>query len=299
MALPFPPRQNTQQNTEDIIQENIIKTPDTAYIIQVPEKPGYYLCALCYCFDSKKRYETVSHVKECLRKKEIKKKAQEDKEKMDTEKLFHLFIQLQKEVSTLRQKIKDMEKQELQKINIPRWLNYHCSEPLPIQTFRIWRKSFHFQPSDEQLQMVFHHNIKKGIQDVIRHVLESEDPSTFPIRAFSKQKHMFYIYDIPIAPKQTEDEQEEPEPEWRKMDKEEFHKWLEFIQYKFLLKFNEWEELNQEWLENETNSQERTKYLEKISIPFDKIEPQTVRNWLYDELKRPLKRIVELEFDDI
>ena len=83
------------------------------------------------------------------------------------------------------------------------------------------------------------------------------------------------------------------------MTKEEFHKWLETIQHKFLLKFEEWEQINQEWLENETNNQEHTKYFEKINKEIEMIEPQTVRNWLYDEIKRPLKRIVELEFEDL
>jgi hypothetical protein len=299
---PFPPPPPQQQQ-----QTNTNNQPETSYIIQHPDKPGYYQCVLCKNYDSKLKYNTADHVKECLRKQETKRKKQEEKEKIDTNLLYDLVIQLQKEVATLRQQIKDMKKQELQKINIQYWLNNHCSEQLPTQTFHEWRKSPLFQPTDEQLQMVFNHDIKKGIQDVIRNVLETEDPSLFPIRAFSKQRHVFYLFDYPPQPptqsnkitSTTEEPEEPPEPEWRKMTKEEFHKWLETIQHKFLLKFEEWEQINQEWLENETNNKERTKYFEKINKELELMEPQTIRNWFYDELKRPLKRVVELEFEEL
>ena len=157
--------------------------------------------------------------------------------------------------------------------------------------------------------------MKKGIQDVIRNVLETEDPSLFPIRAFSKQRHVFYLFEYPPQPpaqsnkptntseeleeQEEPEEPEEPEPEWRKMTKDDFHNWLEFIAHKFLHKFNEWEEINQEWLENETNKQVHTKYFDIINTLIEEMEPQTIRNWLYDELKRPLKRVVELDFEEL
>jgi len=239
--------------------------------------------------------------KECLRKQNQKKKKQEEKKIIDTNKLYDLIIQLQKEVATLKQQVKDMKKHEIQRINIQFWLNNHCTDPLPRQTFYEWRKSALFHPTDNQLQLVFQYNIKKGIQECIRNLLETENPATFPIRAFDKQRHIFYIYEYPPQPQQQQQdpEEEEPEPEWRKMTKEDFHVWLEWIATKFGLKFEEWEKINEEWLENETNSQERDKYLKKILQEIETIEPQTIRCWLYDELKRPLTRIVELDFDDV
>ena len=303
MDLPFPPlrKEENPPFPPPPSPQSIIKSSETSYIIQHPDKPGYYQCTVCYLFDSKMRCNTQKHVKECLRKQEAKKKKQEEKDKIDTHLLYDLVIQLQKEVATLRQQIKDMKKQELHKINIPYWLNHHCSEALPTQTFHEWRKSHLFQPTDEQLQMVFNHGLKKGIQDVIRHVLETEDPSLFPIRAFSKQRHVFYLFEYspqPLPITDSTNSTEEPEPEWRKMSKEDFHQWLEFIGHKFLLKFNEWEQINQEWLESETNNKEYTKYLDIINTSIEEMEPQTIRNWLYDELKRPLKRVVELVFED-
>lgn len=311
MELPFPPLQYKSSDTSSAITHSSPETSNANTILQTcyvqlhSEKPGYYQCMLCKMYDSKLRYNTEAHVKECLRKKETKKKKQEEKEKVDTQVLYTLVIQLQKEVAVLRQQIKDMKKQELQKINIPYWLNHHCQEPLPTQTFHEWRKSSIFQPTDEQLQLVFNHHLKKGIQDCIRHVIETEDHSTFPIRAFAKQRHVFYIYEYPPRPPASQQQEQEtsqmeyePEPEWRKMSKEEFHHWLETIGHKYLLKFNEWEQINQEWLDSDTNHNEYTKYLNIINTLIEDMEPQTIRNWLYDELKRPLKRIVELEFED-
>jgi hypothetical protein len=305
MEFPFPLLQKqSSENTSPPPPPESVQI--ISYISLHPDKPGYYQCMLCKNYDSKLKYNTAKHVKECLRKKETKKKKQEEKEKIDTNILYELFIQLQKEVATLRQQIKDMKKQELQRINIKYWLNHHCTDILPYHTFQQWRKSSRFQPTDDQLQMVFRHDIKKGIQDCIRHVFETEDPSTFPIRAFSKERHVFYIYDYPVPPPKSAEPQEaqiheeetEPEPEWRKMSKEDFHSWLEMIQHKFLLKFAEWETVNQEWLESETNNKEYTKYMEKINKELELMEPQTVRNWLYDEIKRPLKKVVELEFEE-
>lgn len=272
------------------------------YILPHPYKPGYYQCTLCYDFDRKLKYKVEDHVKECLRKQQKKKKKQEEKEKLEDNVLYGLIIQLQKEVATLTQQVKDMKKHEIQRINIQFWLNNHCTDPLPRQTFYEWRKSALFHPTDNQLQLVFQYNIKKGIQECIRNLLETENPASFPIRAFDKQRHVFYIYEYPPQPlpeNPHEEPEEEPEPAWRKMTKEDFHDWLVWIADKFNKKFEEWEKINEEWLENETNNQERDKYLKKILQEIETIEPQTIRCWLYDELKRPLTRIVELDFEDV
>jgi hypothetical protein len=301
MELPFLPLSNSEQESPQPPE-----TPATAepYILLNPENPGYYQCRLCFNFEMKTKYKVEEHVKECLRKQQKKKKKQEEKEIVDTNLLYGLIIQLQKEVATLKQQVKDMKKHEIQRINIQFWLNNHCTDPLPRQTFYEWRKSALFHPTDNQLQLVFQYNIKKGIQECIRNLLETENPATFPIRAFDKQRHVFYIYEYPPQPtqenpQQDAEEEEEPTPEWRKITKEEFHDWLERIAHKFGLKFEEWEQINEEWLENESNNEERIKYFKKINQEIETIEPQTIRCWLYDELKRPLNRIVELDFDDV
>jgi hypothetical protein len=295
---PFPPLSSSEQESP--------QSPESPqpYILPHPDKPGYYQCTLCLDYDKKQKHIVEKHVKECLRKQQKKKKKQEEKEKLEDNILYGLIIQLQKEVATLKQQVKDMKKHEIQRINIQFWLNNHCTDPLPRQTFYEWRKSALFHPTDNQLQLVFQYNIKKGIQECIRNLLETENPATFPIRAFDKQKHVFYIYEYPPQPQPQEEpeenpQQEDPEPEWRKMTKEDFHVWLEWIATKFGLKFEEWEKINEEWLENESNNEERIKYSKKIIQEIETIEPQTIRCWLYDELKRPLTKIVELDFDDV
>ena len=298
MELPFLPLSSSEQESHTL--HTTIKPPEIKpYILPHLDKPGYYQCTLCYDFDRKHKYIVEDHVKECLRKQQKKKKKQEDNELLKNNILYDLIIQLQKEVATLKQQVKDMKKHEIQRINIQFWLNNHCTDPLPRQTFYEWRKSALFHPTDNQLQLVFQYNIKKGIQECIRNLLETENPATFPIRAFDKQKHVFYIYEYPPQPPPENPQPEEPEPEWRKMTKEEFHDWLERIAHKFGLKFEEWEQINEEWLENESNNEERIKYFKKINQEIETIEPQTIRCWLYDELKRPLTRIVELDFDDV
>ena len=294
MNLPFPLKDNSEDHPQ-----HPPETPQP-YILPHPDKPGYYQCTLCYDFEMKYKCNVEKHVKECLRKQQKKKKKQEEKEKLEDNVLYGLIIQLQKEVATLKQQVKDMKKHEIQRINIQFWLNNHCTDPLPRQTFYEWRKSALFHPTDNQLQLVFQYNIKKGIQECIHNLLETENPASFPIRAFDKQRHVFYIYEYPPQPPPENPEpEEEPEPAWRKMSKEDFHDWLEWIADKFNKKFYEWEQINEEWLQNETNNEERIKYSKKITEEIEKIEPQTIRCWLYDELKRPLTKIVELDFDDI
>jgi len=294
--LPFPPLYNSEQ--ESPLHPPLPPETTQAYILPNPENPGYYQCTICLNFEMKTKHKVKEHVKECLRKQQKKNKKQEENKIIDTNNLYGLIIQLQKEVATLKQQVKDMKKHEIQRINIQFWLNNHCTDQLPRQTFYEWRKSTLFYPTDNQLQLVFQYNIKKGIQECIRNLLETENPASFPIRAFDKQRHIFYIYEYPPQPQQHPEE-EEPEPEWRKMTKEDFHVWLEWIATKFALKFEEWEKINEEWLENETNNEERIKYSKKILQEIETIEPQTIRCWLYDELKRPLTRIVELDFEDV
>jgi hypothetical protein len=302
--LPFPPLYNSENSEQESPHPIPIQPPEIKpCILPHPDKPGYYQCTLCFDFDKKYKCNVEEHVKECLKKQQKKKKKQDEKEKLEDNILYCLIIQLQKEVATLKQQVKDMKKHEIQRINIQFWLNNHCTDPLPRQTFYEWRKSALFYPTDNQLQLVFQYNIKKGIQECIRNLLETENPASFPIRAFDKQKHVFYIYEYPPQPlpdPENPEPEEETEPAWRKMTKEDFHVWLEWIADKFNKKFEEWEKINEEWLiENENNKKERDKYSEKILELIETIEPQTIRCWLYDELKRPLTRIVELDFDDV
>lgn len=252
-----------------------------------------YECMICYDYSNNIPWKTHEHIIECIKIQEERKK---QKEKLDQKMIQFLKEQIERntrDIENLKNIISQMRNQEKRKINIAEWLNNHCSFPQPSVDFQTWRKSEVFIPTSKELQMVFEQNIKIGIQHVLEKVIQQNN--NIPIRAFSKEKNVFYIFE--------KMEVETPQPiqiicKWRKIKNNEIFRWFEVIQHKFFLKFTEWEEENgTEFFELEENKQKQIKYCQKINQELHQVQPQSIRNWLWDSIKINLKCTIELEFD--
>ena len=266
-----------------------------------PMYDKHWICHVCNTTILRYRHKMIDHVKECLRKKSVNEflcREYSDQEiqnlpKIETFQLWEMMVELRQEVNELRSCVKKLQNNQSQRMDMIHWLNHVCLDAVPGMTFSEWRKSDLFQVDGDLLKYAFDFGLKDAVQKCLENLLKTVKMETFPIRAFSKQTHVFYIY-------------EEVDTVgdsgavgggfvWRRMAMEEFTKWIGNIQHQFLLTFNQWEEENEEEIENQANSDRMLKYMKLINAEIPNIS--SLRNWFYGQICKTLKKVVELEFE--
>jgi hypothetical protein len=263
---------------------------------QEPMYDKHWICHVCNTTILRYRHKMVEHVKECLRKKSVNEflcREYTDQEiqnlpKIETFQLWEMMVELRQEVSDLRACVKKLQNNQSQRMDMIHWLNHVCLDAVPEMTFSEWRKSDLFHVSGELLKYAFDFGLKDAVQKCLENLLKTVKMETFPIRAFSKQTHVFYIYEAVDADAVSGFV-------WRRMAMEEFTKWIGNIQHQFLLTFNQWEEENEAEIENQANSDRMLKYMKLINAEIPNIS--SLRNWFYGQICKTLKKVVELEFE--
>ena len=276
---------------------SIIKDPDSIY-------KDHWICHVCNGNTQiRLKWKMVEHVKECLRKKSVNDflcREYSDQEiqnlpKIETFQLWEMMVELRQEVSDLRACVKKLQNNQSQRMDMIHWLNHVCLDAVPEMTFSEWRKSDLFQVDGELLKYAFDFGLKDAVQKCLENLLKTVKMETFPIRAFSKQIHVFYIYEELDADGVGDSGAVGGGFVWRRMTMEEFTKWIGNIQHQFLLTFNQWEEENEAEIENEANSTRMIKYMKMINAEIPNIS--SLRNWFYGQICKTLKKMVELEFE--
>ena len=263
-----------------------------------PMYDKHWICHVCNTTILRYRHKMIDHVKECLRKKSVNEflcREYSDQEiqnlpKIETFQLWEMMVELRQEVNELRSCVKKLQNNQSQRMDMIHWLNHVCLDAVPGMTFSEWRKSDLFQVDGDLLKYAFDFGLKDAVQKCLENLLKTVKMETFPIRAFSKQTHVFYIYEA------VDDSGAVGGGfVWRRMAMEEFTKWIGNIQHQFLLTFNQWEEENEEEIENQANSDRMLKYMKLINAEIPNIS--SLRNWFYGQICKTLKKVVELEFE--
>lgn len=322
--LPFDVvEQTTETNQEDdscsvIGQESVsgkrtggkrsVSKEDEKYIEyfgphQEPMYDKHWICHVCNTTILRYRHKMVEHVKECLRKKSVNEflcREYSDQEiqnlpKIETFQLWEMMVELRQEVSNLRACVKKLQSNQSQRMDMIHWLNHVCLDAVPEMTFSEWRKSDLFHVRGELLKYAFDFGLKDAVQKCLENLLKTVKMETFPIRAFSKQTHVFYIYEAVDADAGAGSGAGVGGFVWRRMAMEEFTKWIGNIQHQFLLTYNQWEEENEAEIENQANSDRMIKYMKMINAEIPNIS--SLRNWFYGQICKTLKKVVELEFE--
>ena len=260
-----------------------------------PMYDKHWICHVCNTTILRYRHKMVEHVKECLRKKSVNEflcREYSDQEiqnlpKIETFQLWEMMVELRQEVNELRSCVKKLQANQSQRMDMIHWLNHVCLDAVPGITFSEWRKSDLFQVDGDLLKYAFDFGLKDAVQKCLENLLKTVKMETFPIRAFSKQTHVFYIYEAV--------DDAGGGFVWRRMAMEEFTKWIGNIQHQFLLTYNQWEEENEEEIENQANSDRMIKYMKMINAEIPNIS--SLRNWFYGQICKTLKKVVELEFE--
>ena len=270
---------------------------------QEPMYDKHWICHVCNTTILRYRHKMIEHVKECLRKKSVNEflcREYSDQEiqnlpKIETFQLWEMMVELRQEVNDLRACVKKLQNNQSQRMDMIHWLNHVCLDAVPEMTFSEWRKSDLFQVDGELLKYAFDFGLKDAVQKCLENLLKTVKMETFPIRAFSKQTHVFYIYEAVDAVGVGDSGAVGGGFVWRRMAMEEFTKWIGNIQHQFLLTFNQWEEENEEEIENQANSDRMLKYMKLINAEIPNIS--SLRNWFYGQICKTLKKVVELEFE--
>lgn len=270
---------------------------------QEPMYDKHWICHVCNTTILRYRHKMIEHVKECLRKKSVNEflcREYSDQEiqnlpKIETFQLWEMMVELRQEVNELRACVKKLQANQSQRMDMIHWLNHVCLDAVPEMTFSEWRKSDLFQVDGDLLKYAFDFGLKDAVQKCLENLLKTVKMETFPIRAFSKQTHVFYIYEAVDAVGVGDSGAIGGGFVWRRMAMEEFTKWIGNIQHQFLLTFNQWEEENEEEIENQANSDRMLKYMKLINAEIPNIS--SLRNWFYGQICKTLKKVVELEFE--
>ena len=144
----------------------------------------------------------------------------------------------------------------------------------PDQCFSEWASSIEIP--DNALDILFKTDLKSGTRFVIDTLFEDKDP---PIRAFSQKQNTFYLYD--------------KTSEWRAMTGEEFTKWIEKIEHKFLKKFNNWIKENQDEMYTTPQGQDKIVcYMAKVNGMKQPNRVSDIKKWLYSKIAVSLKQVV-------
>jgi len=312
MSLPFqletglvhPPNEN---KTNKSVSKEDEKYCDYFSPHTEPMYDKHWLCNVCHFTILRYKHKMVEHVKECLKNKAVNdfmNRSYTDSEiqnlpKIETHMLWEMIVKFNGEVNDLKKTVKKIQNKQSQKIDLLEWLNHSCTDPCPEMTFTEWRKSSLFAVSNELLAFSFENGLKDGIQKCMEQLVNTVSADTYPIRAFSKQTHMFYIYESCENNKSEEDiggsEDYSDKKQWRKMTMKDFEKWIGNIQHQFLLKYNEWEDLNQTEIEDPANAERQIRYMKIIHAEIPNL--CSIRNWFYSQISKTLKRIVELDFE--
>ena len=144
----------------------------------------------------------------------------------------------------------------------------------PDNSFPEWASSIEIP--DDVLDILFKTDLKSATRFLIETLFEDTDP---PLRAFSQKPNTFYLYD--------------KASEWRAMTGEEFTKWIEKIEHKFLKQFNKWAKENQEEIYSTPQGQDKiVSYMAKVNGIKQPNRVSDIKKWLYSKIAVSLKQVV-------
>jgi len=178
--------------------------------------------------------------------------------------LFHLtrkYEVMEQKLNKLQQSIISTSRKSVQE--------YLEQLPPPNNYFTDWTNLFEI--SDEILKILFKTDLKNAIRILLDNIFDNQE---VPLRAFSQKHNTFYIYD--------------KSSEWLVMTSEEFIKWIEKIEHKFLKKFNNWIK------EQDINIPQEliVSYMAKVNGIKQPSRVIDIKKWLYSKIEVSLKQFI-------
>ena len=166
-------------------------------------------------------------------KREKKIQEQESNDTPTTKQLLEIINTLVKKCDKLEAEVKDIQRHlsnKNKKINV---LNILKEKPIPSFYFNKLIDSFDINQT--YIEFLIKNTLCKTIEEIFKDVFDNS--IIYPIACFSHRKNMFYIY-------------EEDTQSWREMQENEFLSFMNSLQRKIMIEFNEWKKINIEKIKN-------------------------------------------------
>jgi hypothetical protein len=180
--------------------------------------------------------------------------------------LFHLtrkYEELEQKFTKLQQSVISTRRKSVQE--------YLEQLSPPNKSFIDWTTSIEIP--DHILEILFKTDLKNATRNLFDIIFDNQD---LPLQAFSQKSNTFYLYD--------------KSAEWRAMTGEEFTKWIEKIEHKFLKKFNHWTK-DQE-IDTPQAQEKIVAYMAKVNGIKQPNRVSDIKKWLYSKIAVSLKQII-------
>lgn len=187
------------------------------------------------------------------------------------EAMVHYIFNLTRKYDELEEKVIKLQKSVIstRRKSIQEYLE---ELETPQQNFTIWANSIDI--TDEGLDILFKSDLKSAVKELLNILFEDSDT---PIRAFTQKLNTFYLYD--------------KSSEWRLMTSEEFIKFIEKIEHKFLKKFSIWMK-EKENNENSITQEKIVFYMAKVNGIKQPNRLCEIKKWLYSKISMSLTKII-------
>jgi hypothetical protein len=160
--------------------------------------------------------------------------------------------------------------------------------------FSRWLSDIVFPFVKDNLNIVFHQDLLKGIMVTLDSALASMDTDQIPLRAFSGRNTAFYIFD--------HNNQEAEPPRWYKLTNQEFDKYLAKIDHQFLVDFNRyWYCAFKERMEVDESYKDKYITYHKAILGGNRVSDEArynkIRHLLFERIKRRISAVTEIDSD--
>jgi hypothetical protein len=163
------------------------------------------------------------------------------------------------------------------------------ASPKPSITFFDWIKTINVCFDD--LEAMFEHDLISGILRALSTALSPNvRDSVLPLRAFIQKPGTFYIWEMSDTQEVT----------WRILSVDDFDKWMNKMNHRFLQEFTLWKRLHSEKMrETEEGKDRLIEYMRKImglGESYEQRRRSDLKKWLFDKIAVNFEHMVEMEY---
>jgi len=216
-------------------------------------------------------------------------------QQISSKKLYQLVIQLALKCNKLENKVTDLSKhvtKNIKKIDFIDYLsNITATTNYPTLLFENITEIIKVEPSD--IEFLFHNSFMDTVNLILsRTIYKNNEIAAFPIATFKEKKNTIYVYSKNNI--QNLNQNQNQQPTWSIVTRENFIRFLNIIQFKISKAFSEWRKNNAQLLnDNDNHCILYDKTFSKLMEPEFKIEKTFVKfyNAIYKGNPQPLEKV--------
>jgi hypothetical protein len=204
-------------------------------------------------------------------------------ENVSSKKLYQLVIQLALKCNRLENKVTDLSKhvtKKIKKIDIIDYLNNITNSNQSSSTLFFESITEIIKVEQSDIEFFFHNSFLETMNLILsRSIYKDNEKYEIPIAGFKEKKNTIYVY--------SKNNNNNKNPSWSIVNRENFIRFLNIVQFKISKAFSEWRKKNSELLnENDNHCILYDKTFSKLMEPEFKLEKTFAKfyNSIYNKL---------------